>query len=139
MGSEEILPGVNELLDTLDNLGIKYVLGSASKNAPLILKQVNIFERFAGIVDGNSVSKAKPDPEVFLIGAKKLNLQPEHCVVFEDAIAGVEAANKANMISIGVGDEKILHEAYFNFENLTEISDDFVKELVKRTEAIEQK
>jgi len=68
-----------------------------------------------------------------------LNLQPEHCVVFEDAIAGVEAANKANMISIGVGDEKILHEADFNFENLTEISDDFVKELVKRTEAIEQK
>jgi len=139
MGSEEILPGVNELLDTLDNLGIKYVLGSASKNAPLILKQVNLFERFAGIVDGNSVSKAKPDPEVFLIGAKKLNLQPEHCVVFEDAIAGVEAANKANMISIGVGDEKILYEADFNFENLTEISDDFVKELVKRTEAIEQK
>ncbi|WP_295982455.1 beta-phosphoglucomutase [uncultured Algibacter sp.] len=139
MGSEEILPGVNELLDTLDNLGIKYVLGSASKNAPLILKQVNLFERFAGIVDGNSVSKAKPDPEVFLIGAKKLNLQPEHCVVFEDAIAGVEAANKANMISIGVGDEKILHEADFNFENLTEISDDFVKGLVKRTKAIEHR
>jgi len=139
MGSEEILPGVNELLDTLDNLGIKYVLGSASKNAPLILKQVNLFERFAGIVDGNSVSKAKPDPEVFLIGAKKLNLQPEHCVVFEDAIAGVEAANKANMISIGVGDENILHEADFNFENLTEISDDFVKGLVKRTKAIEHR
>ena len=139
MGPEEILPGASELLDTLDNLGIHFVLGSASKNAPLILRQVNLFERFAGIVDGNSVSKAKPDPEVFLIGAKKLNLQPEHCVVFEDAIAGVEAANKANMISIGVGDENILHEADFNFENLTEISDDFVKELVKRTEAIEQR
>lgn len=139
MGSEEILLGVNKLLDTLDNLGIKYVLGSASKNAPLILKQVNLFERFAGIVDGNSVSKAKPDPEVFLIGAKKLNLQPEHCIVFEDAIAGVEAANKANMISIGIGDKKLLHEADLNFNNLTEISEDFIKELIKRTEAIEQR
>ena len=139
MGTEEILPGVIELLDTLDNLGIKYVLGSASKNAPLILKQVNLFERFAGIVDGNSVSKAKPDPEVFLIGAKKLNLKPEQCVVFEDAIAGVEAANKANMISIGIGDKQTLHEADFNFNNLTEIPNDFIKELIKRTTTKDQK
>ena len=139
MGPEEILPGASELLDTLDDLGIHFVLGSASKNAPLILKQVNLFERFAGIVDGNSVSKAKPDPEVFLIGAKKLNLQPEHCVVFEDAIAGVEAANKANMISIGIGDEQTLHEADFNFNNLTEISSSFIKELTNRKEKKEQR
>ena len=125
MGPEEILPGAKELLDKLDALGIQYVLGSASKNAPLILKQVNLLERFAGIVDGNSVTKAKPDPEVFLIGAKKLNLQPEQCVVFEDAIAGVEAANKANMISIGIGDKETLHEADFNFNSLTEIPHDF--------------
>ena len=130
MGPEEILPGATALLDALDNLGIQYVLGSASKNAPLILKQVNLYERFAGIVDGNSVSKAKPDPEVFLIGAKKLNLQPEQCVVFEDAIAGVEAANTANMISIGIGDEKTLHEADFNFNNLTEIPDNFFTKVV---------
>lgn len=125
MGADEILPGASELLDTLDALGIKYVLGSASKNAPLILKQVGLFERFAGIVDGNSVSKAKPDPEVFLIGAKKLNLKPENCIVFEDAIAGIEAANKANMISIGIGDKDVLSEADFNFNNLTEIPEGF--------------
>ncbi|WJJ97454.1 beta-phosphoglucomutase [Algibacter luteus] len=125
MGPEEILPGANALLDKLDNLGIEYVLGSASKNAPLILKQVNLFERFSGIVDGNSVTKAKPDPEVFLIGAQKLNLKPEQCVVFEDAIAGVEAANKANMISVGIGDSNTLHEADFNFKSLTEIPHDF--------------
>lgn len=130
MGPEEILPGAKELLNTLDDLGIKYVLGSASKNAPLILKQVNLLDRFAGIVDGNSVTKAKPDPEVFLIGAKKLNLQPEHCVVFEDAIAGVEAANAANMISVGIGDEKTLHEADFNFNNLTEIPNNFFTEVI---------
>ncbi len=139
MGVEEILPGVNELLDALDDLGIQYVLGSASKNAPLILKQVNLFDRFIGIVDGNSVSKAKPDPEVFLIGAKELNLQPEYCVVFEDAIAGVEAANKANMISIGIGDKQTLHKADFNFNNLTEIPDNFIQELMKRAEKKEQR
>ncbi|MDG1729004.1 MAG: beta-phosphoglucomutase [Algibacter sp.] len=136
MGAEEILPGVNELLDALDALGIQYVLGSASKNAPLILKQVNLYERFVGIVDGNSVSKAKPDPEVFLIGAEKLHLKPEQCVVFEDAIAGIEAANAANMISIGIGDEKTLHKANFNFKNLTEIPDNFIKELMDKTKAI---
>lgn len=129
MGPEEILPGASELLDTLDKLEIQYVLGSASKNAPLILRQVNLYERFVGIVDGNSVSKAKPDPEVFLIGAEKLNLKPEQCIVFEDAIAGVEAANTANMISIGIGDEKTLHEADFNFNDLTEVTQDFIKAL----------
>ena len=129
MGSEEILPGASELLDLLDSLGIKYVLGSASKNASFILKQVNLLERFSGIVDGNSVSKAKPDPEVFLIGAQKLNLKPEHCIVFEDAIAGVEAANKANMISIGIGDKKTLSTANFNFNNLTEVPSDFFTEV----------
>jgi beta-phosphoglucomutase len=107
MGSDEILPGAETLLDNLDNLGIKYVLGSASKNATLILNQVGLLNRFEGIVDGNSVSKAKPDPEVFLIGAQKLNLSPENCVVFEDAIAGIEAANKANMISVGIGDKTL--------------------------------
>ncbi|MDD7887849.1 beta-phosphoglucomutase [Flavivirga sp. 57AJ16] len=132
MNSSEILPGALELLNTLDALGIKYVLGSASKNAPLILKQVGLFNRFAGIVDGNSVSKAKPDPEVFLIGAEKLNLQPEQCIVFEDAIAGIEAANTANMISIGVGDKETLEKADFHFESLTEVTANFIKELVKR-------
>lgn len=125
MGSEEILPGVKNLLDKLDDLGIKYALGSASKNAPLILKQVGLLHRFKAIVDGNDVSKAKPDPEVFLIGARKLELLPEDCIVFEDAIAGIEAANKANMISIGIGDRDILNEADYNFNNLTEIPEHF--------------
>ncbi|SER05413.1 beta-phosphoglucomutase [Hyunsoonleella jejuensis] len=130
MGPEEILPGASELLDKLDELGIHYVLGSASKNAPLILEQVKLLDRFAGIVDGNSVSKAKPDPEVFLIGAQKLNLKPEQCIVFEDAIAGIEAANCANMISIGIGDKNTLSAADFNFNNLTEIPANFFTEVI---------
>ena len=130
MDAKEILPGASELLDTLDDLDIKYVLGSASKNAPLILKQVGLFDRFLGIVDGNSVSKAKPDPEVFLIGANKLNLEPENCIVFEDAIAGVEAANQANMISIGIGNKDTLSKANYNFNNLMEIPENFFSDFL---------
>lgn len=130
MGADEILPGVNKLLNALDVLDIQYVLGSASKNAPLILKQVGLLHRFADIVDGNSVSKAKPDPEVFLIGAKKLNLDTRQCVVFEDAIAGVEAANAAKMISVGIGDKQTLKDAHFNFNDLTEIPEDFFTSVI---------
>ena len=125
MNADEILPGAEKLLNTLDALGINYVLGSASKNAELILKQVGLYQRFYGIVDGNAVSKAKPDPEVFLIGAKILNIPPKNCIVFEDAIAGIEAANIANMTSVGIGDKETLKEADFNFNSLTEIPEDF--------------
>lgn len=130
MTADEILPGVNRLLDYLDGNNIKYALGSASKNAPLILEKVGLIKRFAALVDGNDVSKAKPDPEVFLIGAKKLNMKPEHCVVVEDAIAGVEAANAANMLSIGIGDEEVLSEANYCFKDMTGISSDFLKNLM---------
>ncbi|GAA4281630.1 beta-phosphoglucomutase [Gaetbulibacter aestuarii] len=130
MDASEILPGAEALLDTLDSLNIPYVLGSASKNAPLILKQVHLHDRFKGIVDGNSVSKAKPDPEVFFIGAKKLQLQPENCIVFEDAIAGIEAANRAGMTSVGIGDKGTLNEADFNFSDLREIPSDFFEQFI---------
>ena len=130
MTSEEILPGVTELLDYLDANNVKFALGSASKNAPLILERVGLLNRFTALVDGNDVSKAKPDPEVFLIGAKKLNVLPENCVVVEDAIAGVEAANAANMISIGIGDSKVLSNADYVFKDMTEITTDFLKNLM---------
>ncbi len=131
MTSEEILPGINELLNYLDANNIKYALGSASKNAPLILKKVGLLDRFTALVDGNDVSKAKPDPEVFLIGAQKLNMQPENCIVVEDAIAGVEAANAANMLSIGIGDAELLSEANFVLADTTGFTTDFLKNIMK--------
>ena len=130
MTSEEILPGVNDLLNFLELNNIKYALGSASKNAPLILEKVGLLNRFTAIVDGNDVSKAKPDPEVFLIGAKKLGMKPENCVVVEDAIAGIQAANAAKMISIGIGDENVLNEADYVFKDLTAVTPDFLKNLM---------
>ena len=130
MTPDEILPGVTVLLDYLDAQNIKFALGSASKNAPLILEKVGLLNRFAALVDGNDVSKAKPDPEVFLIGAKKLNVQPCNCIVVEDAIAGVEAANAANMVSIGIGDKEVLNKATHVFNDMTEITSDFLKNLI---------
>jgi len=130
MTSSEILPGVNQLLTFLETNNIKFVLGSASKNAQLILEKVGLLERFTAIVDGNYVSKAKPNPEVFLIGAEKLNMSPENCVVFEDAIAGVQAANTAKMVSIGIGDANVLSEADYNFNDMTAITSDFLKNLI---------
>lgn len=130
MTSDEILPGVTNLLDFLDASNIKFALGSASKNAPLILEKVGLIDRFTSIVDGNEVSKAKPDPEVFLIGADRLNMKPEQCVVVEDAIAGIQAANAAKMISIGIGDENVLSEANYVFKDMTAITIDFLKNLI---------
>ena len=130
MTSYEILPGVNKLLDFLDANNIKFALGSASKNAPFIIEKVGLTDRFTAIVDGNDVSKAKPDPEVFLIGADRLNMKPEQCVVVEDASAGIQAANTAKMISIGIGDENVLSEADYVFKDMTAITIDFLKNLI---------
>ena len=130
MTSDEILPGVIEILNFLEVNNIEFALGSASKNAPLILEKVGLLNRFTVIVDGNDVSKAKPDPEVFLIGAEKLSSKPENCVVFEDAIAGVQAANAAQMISIGIGDKNVLSEADYVFENMSDITSDFLQTLI---------
>lgn len=132
MGEEDLLPGVKKILDYLTENDIPYALGSASKNARPILKGLNIENRFKAIVDGNDVSKAKPDPEVFLMAAKKLKMPAVDCVVFEDSVAGVEAANRAGMTSVGIGDKEILKEADYIFADFTEIDIDFIKKIVRK-------
>ena len=130
MDDSEILPDVPKILTLLKENAIPIALGSASKNALPILEKVGLAHFFDVIVDGNSVTKAKPDPEVFLMAAKKMNLSPSNCIVFEDAVAGIEAANAANMISIGIGDKKVLSQANYIFKDFTEISIDFMKKLI---------
>jgi beta-phosphoglucomutase len=132
MTDEEILPDVPKILDYLIEKQQPISLGSASKNARPILEKVNLLSKFDAIVDGNDVSKAKPDPEVFLIAAKHLNMKPEDCIVFEDSVAGVQAANTANMISIGIGEKEVLHEADYIFSDFTEIENSFIEELINR-------
>lgn len=130
MNTSEILPDVSKILDFLIDKQQGVALGSASKNAIPILEKVNLLNKFDAIVDGNDVSNAKPDPEVFLIGAKLLNKQAHECIVFEDSVAGIQAANAANMISVGLGDEAILHEADYVFKDFTEMSQEFIEDII---------
>lgn len=109
--ADDLLPGSAEYLHAIRARGVKTALGSASKNAPLILERLGVADLFDAVVDGNSVSKAKPDPEVFLLGAELLATPPADCIVFEDAVAGVEAAKRAGMGVVGVGDPETLKEA----------------------------
>lgn len=132
MNEGEILPDVPATLEFLISEGQSIALGSASKNARVILEKVGLLKKFHAIVDGTDVSKAKPDPEVFLIGAEKLGISAEDCIVFEDSVAGVQAANIANMISIGIGSPEVLHEADYVFSDFTEIKEEFIKELIKK-------
>lgn len=103
MPANDYLPGAHEFLVASRAAGIKVALGSASKNAPLILERLGWMPLFDALVDGNVVTASKPDPEVFLEGARRLGLQPEECVVFEDSEAGVEAARRGGMKVVGIG------------------------------------
>jgi len=126
-----ILPGIKEVLDYLKKTDKQIALGSASKNAKPILEKLEILNLFDVIVDGNSVKKAKPNPEVFLNAADKLNIAPEYCVVIEDAKAGIEAANSADMISVGIGDKLVLNKANYVLADTSKLSIDFLKVLLK--------
>ena len=130
MDASEILPDVPRALDYLRDRNIPMALGSASKNARPILEKVGLLSYFNTIVDGNEVVKAKPDPQVFLLAAERLGVSPNQCVVFEDALAGIEAANKAGMQSIGIGDPDILTEADAVFRDFTEIDVDYLRGLL---------
>ena len=132
MGSQEILEDVPKILNFLIETKQGIALGSASKNARMILEKVQLINQFNAIVDGNDVEKGKPNPEVFLKAADELDITPEGCVVFEDSVAGIQAANAAHMIYIGIGDKNILHEADYIFNDFTEINIDFIKELINK-------
>lgn len=131
MDTREILPGIPELLAFLRAEKIPFALGSASKNARLILGKLKLLDDFDAIVDGNDVSTAKPDPEVFLIASEKLGKNPKDCIVIEDASAGVQAANSAGMTSVGIGDPKVLKGADHNLENTKELTVDLARQLIE--------
>lgn len=127
MDQSEILDGVLPILQFLKQNSQLIALGSASKNARPILEKTGIIHYFDAIVDGNDVTNAKPDPEVFLQAARLLNMNPENAIVFEDSVAGIQAANIAKMISVGIGEEAILHEAKFIFKDFTFMDTSFIE------------
>jgi beta-phosphoglucomutase len=104
-------PGAREFLTALKSKGVKLAIGSASRNAPMILRKLNLDYLFDAIVDGNRVMKTKPHPEVFLLSAKEIQVPPADCVVFEDAEAGLQAARMAGMYAVGIGKPEVLVSA----------------------------
>jgi beta-phosphoglucomutase len=130
MTKKDLLPGVSNVIDYLSEKNIPFALGSASKNARIILEKTGLIQKFDAVVDGNDVTKAKPNPEVFLIAASKIKVEPENCVVFEDSVAGIQAANAADMISVGIGEKDVLNEADFIFSDFNEIKIDFINQLI---------
>jgi len=129
MKPDEILPGAKEFVQACRDAGIKTALGSASKNSMMILEKINMVSLFDAVIDGNKVSKAKPDPEVFLKGAEAVGVAPANCVVFEDAIAGIEAAIAGGMKSVGIGSPDVLHEANLVISGLDKMSLEKLEEL----------
>lgn len=129
MNPNELYPGVRELFSRLRRDNIKIALASSSKNAQTIIEILGIQNEFEAVVDGTMIVHSKPDPEIFLLAASKLNVSPADCVVFEDAEAGVEAALAAGMKCVGIGNPVKLKEANrvvnaiqnFNYSDLQKI------------------
>lgn len=128
----DMLPGAKEFLDQSKMLGLKLALASASKNTPLILERIGLQDFFDTVVDGNRVTKAKPDPEIFLVAAKDLQVEPQQSVVFEDAVAGIEAAHGAGMKAVGIGKPQVLTQADLVVAGLGEITPQFVIEYFEK-------
>lgn len=113
----DILDGVPEFLDNLQQMKVRLGIGSSSKNAPFIIDHLQLNDMFEVIIDGNKVENTKPNPEVFLKGGKALDTDPSKTIVFEDAASGVEAATRGGFISVGVGSEEYLGKADLVIQN----------------------
>lgn len=107
LSPSDILPGAAGFISQARSEGYRIALGSASKNARSILDRLEIGNMFDAVVDGTMVNRAKPDPDVFLVGARELGLFPEECLVFEDAVAGIVAAHNGGMKAVGVGNSEV--------------------------------
>ncbi|HSJ87048.1 MAG TPA: beta-phosphoglucomutase [Anaerolineales bacterium] len=114
----DLLPGGRELLEEIRRAGLKSALGSASKNAPEVVRRLGIANLLDAISDGNSVERQKPAPDLFLHAARQLNLKPEECVVVEDAAAGIEAARAGGFHTVGLGPRERVGEAEVIFPSL---------------------
>ena len=132
MNGDEVLPGVKHFIGELKDAGILIALGSASKNARLILQKLAIENFFDAVIDGTLVSAAKPDPEVFLRGAETLWVKPSECVVFEDAVAGIKAAGDAGMLCVGVGDRNVLKGADLVIPGFNDFFLEDLKKIINR-------
>ena len=118
----DVLPGVLSFLDVLRDRKIRPAIGSSSKNAVPILRAIGLSEAFVAIADGTKIKNSKPHPEVFLLAASLLGLEPRDCLVVEDAEAGVEAGLAAGMKVLAVGSAATLPRATYRSQTLDKLS-----------------
>jgi beta-phosphoglucomutase len=130
MTRKNLFEGVIELFDFLKEHKVKIALGSASKNAPRLLKSLAIEAYFGYVVNPASL-KSKPDPDIFLDAMNHFNLKPNECIGIEDAYAGVSAINQAGMVSIGIGNSSELNHADYCFDSVKAMPKSFIKRLIK--------
>ena len=121
MGPEALAPGAVDVLRDLKAQGWKLAVGSSSKNAPLILERTGLEGYFDTVADGSQITRSKPDPEVFLLAARKLNLCPSECIVVEDAVAGIQAAKAGGFFAVGIGDAANAPEVDYSISALAEL------------------
>jgi len=111
VGDEVVLPGVVNFLHHLRDIGVKFAVGSASRNAAITLKCLGLDDLFVSIVDGNDVLHTKPNPEVFRNAARDLQYKEADCIVFEDSQKGIKAAKAGGFFCVGIGDRNALKAA----------------------------
>ncbi|WP_042337422.1 beta-phosphoglucomutase [Bacillus andreraoultii] len=125
---EDILPGIQKLLDDIKSHNIKIALGSASKNAEFVINRLGLKNYFDYIVDAAKIKKGKPDPETFTIAADYFGFEYRECIGVEDSAAGIEAINKAQMFSVGVGDRDHLSDADYLLSDTDDLNFDLIIE-----------
>ena len=119
----DLAPETKAALVELRNRGYKLAIGSSSKNTPFILGQIGLAGFFDAVSDGNNITRSKPDPEVFLKAAEFLNLEPNHCLVVEDAVSGAEAGHAGGFKVACVGDAAMAGAGDWNMGSFTELLD----------------
>lgn len=121
MSPADLTDEVKETLDALRERGLLLAIGSSSKHARFILGQIGLGDYFDAISDGNNITKSKPDPEVFVKAAEYLGVDPEGCLVVEDAKAGVQAAKGGQMDCAALGDAATSGLADYNMETFSDL------------------
>lgn len=122
MDEKEVLPGVEDFLKVLQTNNIRIGLGSASKNAATILEVTKMTHYFEVVIDGTKVTRSKPDPQTFLMGAEALGVDPSEAVVFEDSYKGLKAGLAGGFYTIGIGEERVLGEAHIVVEGVKDVT-----------------
>ncbi len=133
MSPADLSAETRQALDKLRNMGLKLAIGSSSKNAPFILRQIGLGDYFDAVSDGNHIKHSKPDPEVFLKAAEMLCTDPSECLIVEDALSGAEAAKAGGMDCACVGDAARSGAGTYQMDSVAELPEIILRKIINKT------